>query len=364
MAAPLRPDLARPDLARLVFSLIVLALLIGGSMYVLQPFLPALVWATMIVVSTWPLMLKVQAHLRGSRALATGLMLIAMLLVIVLPILVAVTTVVEHTETVRAKVQALQTADLPPVPTWIEKLPLVGKKVAGEWQTLVDSGADGLRSRVAPYTKAAFAWFVSKAGSLGMLGLHFVLTLAIAGILYMHGETAAAGIIRFARRLGNQRGENAIVLAGQAIRAVAVGIVVTALIQSLLGGLGLAICGVPGATALTGLMFLLCIAQVGPFLVLAPSVGWLFWSGQTGWGILLLVFSVLAVSLDNVVRPILIKRGADLPMLLIVVGVIGGMLAFGLVGLFVGPGLLAVAYTLLNAWLDEGEPDPESDPAS
>jgi predicted PurR-regulated permease PerM len=134
---------------------------------------------------------------------------------------------------------------------------------------------------------------------------------------------------------------------------VALGVVVTALAQSLLGGIGLAISGVPFAALLTGLMFFLCIAQLGPTLVLAPAVIWLYWSGETAWGTVLLVFAVVAGTIDNFLRPLLIKMGADLPLLLIFAGVIGGLISFGLIGIFVGPVVLAVAYTLFQAWLDD-----------
>ncbi len=143
------------------------------------------------------------------------------------------------------------------------------------------------------------------------------------------------------------------VLAGQAIRAVALGVVVTALAQTVLAGLGLAVAGIPFAGLLTGVILLFCIAQIGPLPVLVPAVIWLFWSDQTGWGTALLIWTVGVGTMDNVLRPFLIRRGADLPMLLIFSGVIGGLIAFGIVGLFVGPVVLAVTYTLLKDWVGE-----------
>jgi len=124
------------------------------------------------------------------------------------------------------------------------------------------------------------------------------------------------------------------------------------------------VAGVPAAAVLTAIMFILCIAQLGPVLVLIPAVIWLYWSGQTLWGTVLLIFTIVAATLDNFLRPVLIKKGADLPLLLIFAGVIGGLIAFGIIGLFIGPVVLAVTYTLLGAWVDGGEPIPpgESDP--
>lgn len=196
--------------------------------------------------------------------------------------------------------------------------------------------------------------------------IQFLLVVVIVAILYSSGETAARMVRRFGRRLAGERGENSIILAGQAIRGVALGVGVTAIVQTVLGGLGLAVAGVPFASLLSAVMLMLCIAQIGPTLVLLPAVGWMYWSGDNGWATALLVWSLAVGSLDNILRPMLIKRGADLPLLLIFSGVIGGMLSFGLIGIFVGPVVLAVTYTLLQAWVedvlgkDDGDVQPEA----
>jgi predicted PurR-regulated permease PerM len=191
---------------------------------------------------------------------------------------------------------------------------------------------------------------------LGALTLQFLLTVVIAAMMYAGGESLAAVVRRFGFKLGGQRGEDAVVLAGKAIRGVALGVGVTAFVQAVMGGIGLAIAGVPFAALLTAVMFMLCIVQVGPTLVLAPATIWVFWNGSTGWGIFLLVWTVIVGTMDNFLRPILIRRGADLPLVLIFAGVIGGLLGFGLVGIFVGPVMLAVSYTLVDAWLRDVEP--------
>jgi predicted PurR-regulated permease PerM len=156
----------------------------------------------------------------------------------------------------------------------------------------------------------------------------------------------------FARRLAGDAGDQVVLLSGQAIRAVALGIVVTALVQSVIGGIGLAITGVPYAILLTAVMFLLAVAQIGAGPVLFAAVIWLYWKDQALWAVVMLIWSIITVSFDNVLRPVLIKRGADLPLVLIFAGVLGGLVAFGIVGLFVGPVVLAVTYTLLVAWVN------------
>jgi predicted PurR-regulated permease PerM len=150
-----------------------------------------------------------------------------------------------------------------------------------------------------------------------------------------------------------------VVLSAQAIRGVALGVVVTALVQALIGGIALAIAHVPFAPVLTALMFMLAVAQIGAGPVMVVAVIWLYWTGSVGWGTFLLVVTVIVTTMDNFLRPLLIKKGADLPLLLIFAGVIGGLLGFGLIGIFVGPMVLAVTFTLLRAWIEEGGPRTE-----
>jgi len=183
--------------------------------------------------------------------------------------------------------------------------------------------------------------------------VQFLLTVIIAAIMYVGGERAAAAARRFGFRLAGERGEQSVQLAGQAIRSVALGVVVTAVAQSVLGGVGIALAGVPFAAVLTAIMFMLCIAQLGPLPVLVPVVIWLYWSGESGWGTFVLVWTIVVGSLDSILRPILIRKGAHLPLVLLLAGVIGGLIAFGLVGIFLGPVVLAVGYTLLQSWMAE-----------
>jgi predicted PurR-regulated permease PerM len=242
---------------------------------------------------------------------------------------------------------------IPAPPDWVEAIPYVGEKIATAWQGFIDGGASGLLDHITPYASSTGRWLLSQFGGLGGMLIQFLLVVVIAAILYASGEAAAAMARAFGKRLAGERGEDAIVLAGQAIRAVALGVGVTALVQTVLGGLGLVIAGVPFAAVLSAAMLMLCIAQAGPSLVLFPAVAWMYWEGDMGWATFLLVWSLVVVSLDNFLRPMLIKRGADLPLLLIFAGVIGGLLSFGLIGIFVGPVALAVTYTLLRAWMAE-----------
>jgi predicted PurR-regulated permease PerM len=341
----------QPDLFRSILVVTILGLLVVLSLWILQPFLPALVWATMIAVATWPMMLAVQARLWRRRWLAVLVMTLAMLLVFVIPFALAVGTLVTHVDDITGWVKSIDVHALDTPPAWVAKIPAVGGRLDSAWRD-VAATAD-LGGKIAPYAGKVASWFLGQLGTFGAALVQFLLTVGITAILYAKGETAAGGILRFARRIGGERGEGAVVLASQAIRGVALGVVVTAIAQSVLGGIGLAIAGVPYAAVLTAVMFMLSVAQIGAGPVLACAVIWVFWKGETGWGVALLVWTIIVSVMDNFLRPVLIRKGADLPLILIFAGVIGGLVAFGLVGIFIGPIVLAVSYTLIAAWTDE-----------
>jgi len=345
----------RRDLARTMLVVLLLALLIGATFWILRPFLLSAIWAMMIVVATWPLMLSVQARVRR-RAWAVTTMSAAMVLILVAPVLLAVRTLAVNVDAITRWIRALPTADLPSAPAWLDKIPLVGAKLAQRWSDIAAGGSGQIKAYLAPYANDAAQWLAGALGGAGAMALEFLLTIIIAAILYANGEGARDAIIRFGRRLAGDRGEGVVVLAGQAIRAVALGVVVTALVQTVLAGVGLAVAGVPLAGLLTGVILILCIAQIGPLLVLIPAVIWLFWNDYNAWGTALAVWSIFVGLMDNVLRPMLIRKGANLPLLLIFAGVIGGLVAVGVIGLFVGPVVLAIGYTLLKQWVDEPMP--------
>jgi len=351
------------DIARIMFVIVILSALMIGSLYVLRPFIPGLIWATTIVVATWPVMLAVQRRVGNRRWIATAVMLIILLVVIALPLYEAISTLALHGSDIMGAIKGLPQYELAPPPDWVGEIPLAGQRVAHEWQTLSDAGPGGLLAKLEPYLTIVARWMLGHAAAVGVFVIHMFVTILIAGILYSQGEAAARFVTRFASRLAGQRGAEAVKLAGLAVRAVALGIVVTAVAQSALGGIGLWIAGVPAAGILTAVMLMLCLAQIGPSLPLLGGVVWLFMHGSTVVAIVLLVWSVAVAMLDSLLRPILIRRGVNLSMLLILAGVLGGTFAFGIVGLFVGPVILAVTSTLLEAWISEPSPVPVVDAA-
>lgn len=349
--------IAKPpsEITRSTLAVLFIGLLIASSLWILRPFLFSLAWAVMIVVATWPFMLLVQRRCWNKRWIAVVVMSIGLLLVLVLPLSFAIVTIMERTGDVVGLVDSLKTLRIGAPPAWFEKIPLVSHTLIERWQHLAEISHQELSAKLAPYVNATLKWFVAQVGAMGTLVLHFGLMIILSAVLYAQGEKAAELVCSFARRLAGNRGQEAAMLSAAAIRSVALGIVGTAIVQSALGGLGLIVAGVPAVTLLIAVMMMLCIAQIGPGLVLFSSVIWLYWSGENTWATILLAWSVLVAISDNFLRPFLIRRGADLPIILIITGVIGGLVAFGVIGLFIGPVVLAVTYTLLLAWINGTE---------
>ena len=347
------------DVAQILLSVLFLALMIIACLWIVQPFVLGFAWAATVVVATWPLLLRLQKLLFGRRGLAVLVMTLLLFMLFIIPIALLVNSLVDSSGPV---IRAATSGDLTlPDLAWLNSIPLVGAKLYSGWHSLLEMGGSALIAKVRPYIGTTTTWFVGQAAHIGRFMMHCALMLVFSALLYWRGEQVALGVRHFATRLAGKRGDAAVLLAAQAVRAVALGVVVTALVQAVLGGIGLAISGVPYATVFTVVMLMTCLAQLGPLLVLVPSIIWLYWTGDTTWGTVLLVWSCVVGTMDNVIRPILIRMGADLPLILILSGVIGGLIAFGMIGLFIGPVLLAVTWRLFSAWVHE-VPPPGTDP--
>ena len=342
------------DLTHSTLSVLFLALLVVSTFWVLSPFLTSILWAVIVCIATWPILTRLDA-LFGRRWAAVAAMTSAILLLVFIPVTFALMTIVNNAASITAEIKSFETIALPAAPAWLARIPFGGEQISAKWSRFAALDAQQRSAELTPYVQAALQWFVVHAGGVGRMLVQFLLAAVISAIGLANGENVREGILRFATRLGGQQGYDTAILAARTIRGVVLGIVGTALAQAAIGGVGLLVAGVPAAGLLTAMMLFLCLAQLGPFLVLVPVVIWLFWTGSTGAGTTLLILTVVAGTFDNVMRPLLIKRGANLPLLLIFAGVIGGLIAFGIIGLFIGPVVLGVAYTLLEAWISTAE---------
>jgi predicted PurR-regulated permease PerM len=344
-----------------LLGLFTLAALIVGCLVVVLPFVTALFLAVILAFSTWPLYVHLRHSVGGRRTLAAGLMTLGASMVLVAPfIIVAVSLADSVTELVDASRKAFEHGP-PDLPSWISGLPLVGESINTYWQALShDSGRlfEDLKGLISP----AKSLLVS-SGSLLFAGLlQLGLAVLVAFFLYRDGEAGAAKAQRIARRIGGARGLHLLAVAGSTVISVVYGILGTALAQGVVAGVGFAIAGVPGASLLGLVTFFLSVVPVGPPMVWIRAAIWLLAQGSTGWAIFMVLWGLLVVSLvDNVLKPMIISQGSHLPFILVLFGVLGGIAAFGFVGIFIGPTLLAVGYRVINEWVAsemENQPAP------
>jgi predicted PurR-regulated permease PerM len=249
----------------------------------------------------------------------------------------------------------------PTPPAWLAGLPLVGERLGQLWTRLHAAEGD-IGAMIAPYSRPIASYLVNVGQAAVESVVEILAALVVATVFWTSGDAMVAQLRDVARRLGGQTAVASVDMAGGAVRGVAWGVVGTGLLQAVLMGIGLAIAGVPGAAVLGFFTLVFSISQVlGPLVVVtwAGAAAWLYGEGETGWAIFMLLWGLLLVSSsDNVVRPLLIKRSSAMPLGLIILGVFGGLIAFGFLGLFIGPAVLAVAHGLLRAWQEAGAHTP------
>lgn len=339
-------------LAEKVAVLILLALLLYGVLRVLAPFGMAIAFGAFIAIGTWPARdALVRAGLR--RGVAALVLLLLLILLVALPVLVMAPDLVQQVSSVVVAARAAL-ANLPEMPpSWVAELPLVGGQASRAWTWLHGLQGD-LGPLVEPYSGQLARLMLDLAEAAAGSVVQVLLALVVASMFWMSGDRMVAELRDIAARLGGATGVAAVAAAGGAVRGVAWGVVGTGILQAVLMGMGLAVAGVPGAAVLGFLTMIFSISQVlGPLVVVTwgGAAAWLYGQDQTGWALFMLAWGAIAVSgSDNIVRPLLIQRGSAMPLGLIILGVFGGLIAFGFLGLFVGPALLAVAHGLLRAW--------------
>ncbi len=329
-----------------------LAVLGLGCLLVLAPFVTALLTAVILTYSTWPLYVRLHRAVGGRRTLAAGLMMLAASVILVVPfVFVAVSLADSASELIDAVRKAFANGP-PALPEWLGKLPLIGATLVDYWGSLThDSGRllEDLKGLVSPIKSV----LVSSGGILFSGLFQLGLAVLVAFFLYRDGEVAGVRIKRITNRIGGERGGHLLKVAGNTVISVVYGILGTALAQGVVAGIGFLIAGVPGAALLGLATFFLSVVPVGPPLIWIPAAIWLFTQGSTGWAIFMGLWGLLVVSMvDNVLKPMIISHGSRLPFILVLLGVLGGVFAFGFIGVFLGPTLLAVGYRLLDEWVE------------
>jgi predicted PurR-regulated permease PerM len=339
-------------------GLALLLLLLLGCLAVLVPFVTALLLAVILVYATWPLNLRLRRAFAGwklgsGRTVAASVMTLGASLVLLGPFIVLALSLADNATQFADAVRAAFEGGLPDLPAWVTGLPLVGESLGTYWSSFShDAGRlmEELKTLIAP----ARAMLLSGGGVV--IGGLFQLALGVlvAFFLYRGGETAEHRVRNAAARVGGDRAQHLLDVAGATVIGVVYGILGTALAQGVLATIGFLIAGVPGAVFLGLATFFLSIVPVGPPLVWLPAAAWLFFQGSTGWAVFMLLWGALVISLvDNFLKPMIISRGSRLPFILVLLGVLGGVVAFGFIGVFIGPTLLAVGYGLFVEWSSE-----------
>jgi predicted PurR-regulated permease PerM len=329
---------------------------------VLRPFVSAALWAVILCFSTWQLFLRLEELLGGRRALSALIATTLLAAIIVVPVVILGATLADNVSALISASQKLIQEGPPSPPDWVASLPLIGGKVANYWNYLNESSSVRLHelARLLPAAKKIGVWG-GKALAQGIFQI--ALSLLIAFFFYRDGHAAANQIHASLHQIAGERGDRLLELAGSTIRAVVYGVLGTALLQGVVAAIGFAVAGVPGAVSLGFVTFVLSFLPGGPPIVAAPAAFWLYREGSTAWAVFMIAWGVMVGALDNVVKPLLISRGGSTPMILVMLGVLGGALAFGVIGMFLGPTLEALGYSLFEQWAATVAGDHESETA-
>jgi predicted PurR-regulated permease PerM len=338
------------SIERSLLTLLVLGLVIG-VVAVVWPFTTAILFGASLATAAWPLRQALIRRARLRRGVAAAVLLLGSLAFVGIPVFAIAPSL---TDQVRAAIATTHEFFVrsPPPPAWMPAVPLFGDRLATGWNRMVETGGN-LRAASAPYASDIQHWLLAAAGALADSVLQLLLALAVATMFWSSGEGVVAVLYDALRRLGGATAARMLDVAALAIRGVAYGIVGTALIQAILLTIGLFLAGVPGAGMLGFIGFLLAISQIGaPLIILiwGGAAWWLFSHDYQAWGIFMIVWGLFVSTIDNFVKPWLIGFGIEMPLVLTILGVFGGFMTFGFLGMFIGPVMIGVFFTLLQAW--------------
>jgi predicted PurR-regulated permease PerM len=327
-----------------------IALLVIGCLYVLRPFLAAILFAAAVVISSWPMYLFLLARMNGRRSLAALTLTLSLLLLVIMPIAAVAYNLADDVGRFYDQIKlAVQTGHVEP-PSWLRQLPLVGDWLDKYVRDLVSS-REQMMELAQRMLEPARHYLLGGGIVLGAGVAQMSLAAFVSFFLYRDGHQLLRAISVAMDRIIGAGAQRIATTVSHTVRGVMYGLLGTALAQALVAALGFAIAGVPAVLLLGFATFVMSLVPVGPPIIWGGAAIWLFNQGEAGWGVFMLVWGLILISgVDNVVKPMLISRGSSLPFLLVLLGVLGGVLAFGFVGLFIGPVLLAVGYSLMREW--------------
>ena len=333
---------------------VAMALLAIGCFFVLQPFLGAILFAGILCLSTWPFYIEVRTRLRGRSWLAAIILVALLVIALALPIALGAQAIVAHSgQAVDFFRGFLERRDSFEMPRWVRDIPLVGAQVDDYVRALLAGSAE-LTDLLRGLGDPAKAFMVTVGRAVGQGVIQVLIAIFVAYFFYRDGERLRGIVVGTVRRIaGDEHGAAIVLTAQNAVRGVVYGLIGTALAQAAVAFVGFLIAGVPGAFLLAAVTFILSLVPMGTVVIWGGAAAWLYFHGSIGMAIFMVIWGVAVISsVDNFIKPILMSRAGNLSMLLVVLGVFGGAVAFGFIGLFIGPALLAVAWNVLRVWLD------------
>jgi predicted PurR-regulated permease PerM len=329
------------------------ALLAAWCFQIVRPFIMPVIWAIIIATALFPAYRRLAQTMGGRERLAAGVLVLIGLILLVVPTVMSAGSLVENARWLSESVSDGE-LEVPLPPDSIATWPLIGEQLHDFW-TLAHVNLMRAFEQLLPHLRPLAGGFLSGIAGMGLGIVQFVISILIAGVFLASSSRSAEVAGAVATRLVDERGPEFVALTGATIRGVAQGILGVALIQAILVGIGLFAAGVPHASLWTALCLVVAVIQLPPLLLLLPIIFYMFATSGTTTAVLFTIWSVLASSSDTFLKPILLARGLDLPMVVIFMGAIGGFMLSGFIGLFVGAVILALGYKLFMAWLGEAE---------
>ena len=343
----LRRDRLTETYAELAIRLGLLGLFLYWSVILVRPFLGVIVWSIVLCVALYPVFEWIAARLGGRRRLAAVVTTALSLIIVIGP---ATWLVLGIIESIRLVVERPDALLLPDPPETVKHWPIVGEQIFQFWD-LAATNMKAALAKLAPHLRPLANVLLQFAAGAGVGTLKFLAAVIIAGFLFVPGPTFVSTVKAFAQRVSSGHGEQFVKLAGASIRSVAQGVLGISALQALLAAIGLGIAGVSAVSLISSAVLILGIMQIGPALILIPVVIWSWMAMDMPASLAFTAYMMLVGVLDNILKPIVMKRGLDTPVPVIIIGLVGGTLSYGITGLFLGPIVLAVMWELAVEWI-------------
>lgn len=329
-------------------AIILLVGLFALAFVIARPFLAPLLWGVILAIATWPIFAWCRRRLGGRRTLAASVVTLGLAVVVLGPVVLAGAALSDNVTTLGDRLREAMQGGMAP-PDFVARIPFVGARLSQRWTELFANGT--LSDEARRMLGDVLQWMLGVAGAIGAGIAELALSVICAFFFYRDGEAALQRASDVLAHLAGSRAQHLMMVAYGTLKGVVYGVLGSSLVQAVLASIGYSLAGVPAPILLGLITGFLGIVPGGPALIWLPASIWLFQNGDSTWGVFTIVWGALVVgSIDNVIRPLFVSRGSALPLLLVLIGILGGAAALGFIGIFLGPTILAVLYALMREW--------------